>query len=87
MIKNATIIKPIVLNPFNVSLSTLNRYNFKRPVYVNQSRTKQQRRARYCYLTHCCGLPRNLARSIVGRSDNHIALSLENLDRNLGITR
>jgi hypothetical protein len=54
---------------------------------VNATRTKQQRKARYCFLRNCCNLTRNSTRSIVGRSDNHIDLSLKHLDENLGIKR
>jgi hypothetical protein len=74
-------------NPFNISLSLLDNYNFKKRVYVNQLRTKQERKARYCFLTKGCNIPRNLARSIVGRTDSHIDLTLKNLDKNLGIVR
>jgi hypothetical protein len=55
-------------------------------VFVNQSRSKEERRARYYFLTNGCGLNRNLARSIVGRTDSHIDISLKYLDRNLAHT-
>jgi hypothetical protein len=45
--------------------------------YVNQVRSKQQRKARYCYLRHL-GFNRALSRRIASYSDNHIKIFLEN---------
>lgn len=49
--------------------------------YVNDGRTKEQRRARYCFLSNCCGLPRPVVRAIVGRSDSNIVKSLKYIER------
>jgi hypothetical protein len=52
----------------------------KRSPFVNAGRSKEERRARYCFLIHC-GFGRSGARGIVGRSDSKIDESYRNLDR------
>ena len=47
--------------------------------FVNAYRSNWERRARYCFLRHCCGFNRNLTRAIVGRSDSKIVQSIENI--------
>ena len=44
--------------------------------YINSTRTKQQRKVRYCFLRQS-GFNRNLTRSIVGRRDTKIILSIQ----------
>ena len=50
-------------------------------IYVNATRTPEQRRVRYCFLRTCCGLNRDGARGIYGRRDTKIALTLETLHK------
>lgn len=47
--------------------------------FVNAYRTKEQRRVRYCFLRKCCLFNRNLARGIVGRSDNNIVKTIKSI--------
>lgn len=47
--------------------------------FVNAYRSKEERKARYCFLRTCCGFNRNLTRGIVGRSDSNIVKTIKNI--------
>jgi hypothetical protein len=51
---------------------------------VNHSRTKQQRRARYCFI-RSLGINRSLARRLAGWSDPHFLLFVENHLERIGL--
>lgn len=45
--------------------------------YVNAGRSKEERRARYCFLRHFCGFNRSMTRRLAGWSDNHVIQFLD----------
>lgn len=47
------------------------------PNYPNKNRTKEERKARYCFLRHI-GFCRDVVRRVVGFRDTKIILFLEN---------
>lgn len=47
------------------------------PDYPNKNRTKQQRKARYCFLRHL-GFNRDLTRQVVAYRDTRIIMFIEN---------
>ena len=47
--------------------------------FVNAYRTKEERKARYCFLRTCCGFSRDLTRAIVDRRDSNIVKTIKNI--------
>jgi len=45
--------------------------------YVQEARSKEQRKARYCFLRKCCGFPRPLALQLYAWTDSHLLQFLE----------